>query len=211
MREASRMAACGKRRVWRWLDDDGIAGSDRGNDVPARDEHRKVPGRDGSDDPDRLAVKLDTTFVAVLKYLDGNLEGARAGGPRLGATDLPPGTKALQRLALLERKQPSQFFDLFAEPVRDLLTSQLSNVVADPAPPLKGMARSSHGRVDVALRSERHLADHFARRGIAHFVSRPNLDLHTVDDVAERSRFYLAHNVHDSIQVLPQTVSSTRV
>ena len=48
-----RVAQCGVSR--RGLEDDGIAGHERGHRLPARDGHREVPRRDDPGDADRLA------------------------------------------------------------------------------------------------------------------------------------------------------------
>src|SRR5207245_2557947 len=42
------------RRVAGRLEDDGVAGDERRYDLPARDRHREVPGRDDSSHTDRL-------------------------------------------------------------------------------------------------------------------------------------------------------------
>ena len=74
----------GVRRQLRRLEDDGVAGGDRGRRVPKRQRERKVPGRDDRDDSQRV--------VSNRRPACGGARAARNGSaPRPGpARDSPP-------------------------------------------------------------------------------------------------------------------------
>ena len=68
-----------KRRGRRGLDDDAVAGRERGRELPSAHQEREVPGHDLPDDADGLAANLRVQPLGVLPRGDTRLETSGPG------------------------------------------------------------------------------------------------------------------------------------
>ena len=109
----------GGRRVLRRLEDHGVAGGDRGGELPDGHHERVVPRRDPAADPDRLAADRRRVAGHVLGAR-GALEDAGGGGHE---ADLVGG-----RRDLLADRQRERLAGVLGLDLRELLTALLQLV-----------------------------------------------------------------------------------
>jgi hypothetical protein len=126
-----------------------VAGAQRRQDVPDRDHHREVPGRDRADDAERLAAQLDAALVGVLQHLDRQLEAGGVAGPGHGGAELPARAEAVERLSLLGGEDARELLGVLLEPGRDRLAGGAQGGVVLGGPAHEGALRGRDCGVEL--------------------------------------------------------------
>ena len=110
-----------ERRLLGRLQDDAIAGGDRGRELPHRHQHREVPGDDLADDAERLMVVIGDRVVVDLAER-ALLRAQRAGEitPMIDAERQVGGGRLADRLAVVERFDERQKIEILLHAVGDL-------------------------------------------------------------------------------------------
>jgi hypothetical protein len=134
------------------LDDEAVAGSERGGRLPGRHHDREVPRQDGTDDPDRLADDHPQGITAGRRDRVVQLVG-RLGIPaerldRLGQVRL---ATIRDRLARLERIEQGQLLGIRLDHVGQTKEDGLAlgRGASRPAAVVEGSTGGRDGEVDV--------------------------------------------------------------
>ena len=164
------------RRVGRWLEDDAVPGSQRGDDLRQVQIQRKVERCDGGDHADGLLedhplaqpARADLGRQRVEERETGRALreplGVLEAGVELEAFGHPPGSAGLGDDQIDELS--ATVGDRLHEPQQGV--GPLARRHPAPRPVLEGLARCGHGPVDVGDRPLRHRADHLLGGRVDH-------------------------------------------
>ncbi len=142
-----------ERRLFGGLQDDAVAGGDRGGELPHRHQEREVPGNDLADDAERLMVVVGDGIVVDLAER-AFLGAERAGeiAPVVDAQRQVGGGRLADRLAVVEGFDERQEIEIGLHAVGDL--EQDKGAVGDrgPAPGVLGRMGRVERQLDVGRR-----------------------------------------------------------
>jgi hypothetical protein len=148
----------GQRRLARRLEDHRIAAGQGRRDFPDRQEQRKIPGNDRGDHADRLAQRVGEVLARRGDRGDrdgGALDLRRPAGhvaEEVGAERHVGGARDRQRLAVVERLEHRELFEVLEHQVAQLVNDLAALTVRHLAPGrtvLERRARSAYRPVGV--------------------------------------------------------------
>src|SRR5581483_8019321 len=102
----------GERRRLRRLEDDGVAGGERGRNLPCEHQQREVPGNDLAGDAERLRVTIRERVLELVRPARV-VEEVRRGEREVDVARL------LDRLAAVERLENGELARTFLQDARD--------------------------------------------------------------------------------------------
>src|SRR5918996_1606541 len=148
-----------RRRLGR-LEDDSVAGRERGRDLPREHEEGEVPGDDLAGDPDRPRAAVGEGVLELVRPA-GVVEEV---GRRERDIDV---ARLADGLAAVERLEHGELARAFLEDARDAeqVLRPLARSESGPAV-LEGVARGLHGEVDVLRAGVRDLGERLLRRRV---------------------------------------------
>ena len=159
-----------QRRLLRRLDDDGVAASQRGRELPGRHHQRIVPRRDRADDADRIAA--DHRGVARHIFAGhGAMHVAHGAGKEAEAVD-DRRHLVLQhadaRLAAVQRFERGEGFGIALDGVGELQQERRALGRRGARPGLERLLGRIHRRVDLRGRGIGELDDGLLGLGVDH-------------------------------------------
>jgi len=150
-----------------WLADDGVAGGQRGRQLPGEQQQRVVPGDDRADDAEWLLEyqrelgrldRRDDPAGEVAAHLGVVVERGGCPADLVGVLD--------QRLAALERHSARQLVGTRPQPGRNLVQQLGALGGRRRRPAGEGLARGGDRRVDLVGRGGPDLRDGLLGRGV---------------------------------------------
>ena len=157
----------GQGRLRRGLQDDGVAGGQRGAELPGRDDERIVPGHDRRDDADRLAGDERQGIGPGRAHLAVHLVD-RLGVPtdRLGGRWHVDRERVPDRLTDIERLEQRQLLEVRPDQLgqAEEHALALAGRAIGPATVIEGVARCGDRAIDI---DRRRLGDRGDPRAIA--------------------------------------------
>ena len=156
-----------QRRLLGRLEDDGIAGDQRGADLHRGEQDRVVERHDPGDDAEGLAQRVVEPAVGDGNRLAAQLQGEAREVAQLGHADRDVDAHVAHGAAVVGRVEPGQLFLTPPERLDELQELGRALGRRRRAPGGEGRACGGHGSIDVARAEARELSDQLARRRVA--------------------------------------------
>jgi hypothetical protein len=154
-----------QRREGRRLHHNGIAGDQRRDDLPERQQHREVPRRDRPNHAQRHVMQLDDMLVGLLDDLDRNAAGGDLPDPANRLIDLRRRHRR-GRLALLQNQQTDERVEPCLQSIGEAVQIRLAFVDMQRRPAANACLGAGERLIHLLRRRRGCLGEHLAGRRI---------------------------------------------